>query len=327
MENSARAREILQKALSDLTRGGWSFWSTPISEATDALRLIRSQCTDEREFLRIIAPLVDEDRFAEDWTKADKLLHLLGNEQDAAAWDRLAHVIDDHFGTVLGRDEATVDRHTGLESAAVSGDANAELVDLLIWHLDHPEFVMKERVAARLEWLCHVAPANLVPALVRRALDQTPGVGLEIAAGILHASIVREPRLWQYVGAVDEFIRAASTTRHLCVRFSLIEAAKEAGVEIETEPNTPSAPSVNLPPGGDKPPSWTSCIEEEVVLVARHAPKPRELIAAFAAATERLCESEGLDDHVAADRYNRALAAPWAGRVVTLLGSHAYCAQ
>lgn len=298
LRNLEAAKIHAVKALKILQEGGWSIWSNLSGSSTRAEALLREGAENAADVIRFYAPLLDSERHEAKWRLAE---HLITKVTDLLSEDersQLLQYVIDHVRLMLG--DATNDvAMFNFLSEEPPGNPSTELFGHVLWLLDHPHWLRRDKAAGMTAWLVETEPIYFEEA-VKKAFPMTTGYSSDILCGILDEMSMRQPRhLWDRVFALLDLEVIFRSCRHvgrLVVLHRIAERAGNAGSTTGTE--VASRVEEQFRSGiielgasgrGFNIPHWASCISREWASLDRLGVLSEELIKRFEEELAKIC--------------------------------------
>lgn len=196
--NITEARNIAVSALQVLQDGGWSIWGNLSGEASSLMNIIQSNNLDADKVSQLYAPLLLNERYQPRWRLAEHLINKCAgilNKGDIAS---VSHSVLEHIGLMVGDAKDEIESFEFLESTD-SKDISVEILDLILWLADHPQWLRKEKAANMLAWLLskdHSYYKTLAP----EAFSMREGHGPDVLCGIFDGMSLSKPlEIWELI--------------------------------------------------------------------------------------------------------------------------------
>jgi DNA polymerase III delta prime subunit len=189
-ENKSGARKVIIDALQKIQNEKYGIWSSNYSNKIDDLRNLFSETyNNSTEFIKDIKQLIINEPYFEEWVIAKQIIALLRNINDEQEKQLILEAVLEHINLMVRTGQHFYDRYEWInkESDIVSThDQDEYLLDLLIWFLNHPSLVIKNRVVETLVWLGSVNPSILVQGLMKEILSDGYRISKELSASVIH---------------------------------------------------------------------------------------------------------------------------------------------
>lgn len=303
--NLEAAKSQATKVLKLLQDGGWSIWGNLSASSTRAEALMREGAVNAEDVIRAYAPLLEAERHVSRWRLAE---HLIAKVADLLHEDErsklLQHAID-HVHLMVGEaaDEIAM---FGFLAEEPPGDASLELFRFVLWLLDHPKWLRREKAAAMAAWLVESDPMYFQQA-VKEAFSMVTGYSAEILCGILDEMSRREPtHIWDRIFVSLERENALRNCRHvgrLAVLHRVAERAGNAGASTGAEVASriveqfrSGAIELGISDSGFGLPRWAKCVSRELETLDQLGLVSKELISRLEEELTRICTPVGLQD-------------------------------
>lgn len=200
IENHVEVRKILVSALHITQEGGWNIWGRPSNTTNDCFKLLANSVDNEKQLLQLLTPLVTEEVYAEYWVIVLKLLKLtekfLSKEQSQNCMTETIKHIE---LLVRPKQEVLLQFEWLSNSDTVNEELDELMIDFLVWLMNYPDRLVRDKAIEVLSWLAEVRMEKVVPRLVKASLAERTGDSSEIAAGILHGASRKRISCWRYI--------------------------------------------------------------------------------------------------------------------------------
>lgn len=223
--NFAAAVQESLCALQTLQTAGWSIWAKSHS-GRHADELISAQVQSADELAKLYGPLVLDERHAQRWVIASHLISLVGQKVTAEQQASLLEVSIDHVSQIVGEGAPAPFAYIGTSPGSNASEA---LLELLLWTLDHPNWVRRDAAASMLLWLARSDGAWLAN-LATLAFSMDRRNRADIAAATLDIlSRENSARLWHHIESYVDVAQVAEQCRHLSRLVTFTRIAERAG--------------------------------------------------------------------------------------------------
>lgn len=237
LRNLAAAKHHAAKSLKILQEGGWSIWGNLSGSATRAEALLRNGAESAADVIRLYGHLLENERYEAKWRLAE---HLIEKTTDLLSEDErsilLQHVID-HVHVMVGSATNEFEMFSFLREEPPC-DGSMELFRLVLWLIEHPHWLRREKASAMAAWLVESDPTYFEEA-VKEAFSMVPGYSADVLCGILDNMSTRQPvHLWDRIFALidlDGILRDCNHAGRLIVLLRLAERAGVAGSKSGTD--------------------------------------------------------------------------------------------
>lgn len=286
------------KVLQILQDGGWSIWGNLSGSSDRAEALLHMGAVNAADLIRIYAPLLEAERHDAKWRLAE---HLIAKVADMLSEDErsllLQHVID-HVHLIVG-DATNEIAMFGFLCEAPPCNASVELFRIVLWLIDHPHWLRREKAAGMTAWLVETNHVYLQEA-VKEAFSMATGYSADILCGVLDDMSAREPRItWDRVFTsldIESVLRKCRHIGRLTVLHRIAErggnAGSSAGVEAASRiAEQFRAGTIELGDFGTRfdVPRWARCISREWKVLDQFGVLSKELIDEFEETLAQIC--------------------------------------
>ncbi|MCU7695438.1 hypothetical protein ACFSPU_12760 [Haoranjiania flava] len=189
-ENKSGARKVIADALQKVQNEKYGIWSINYSNKINDIRnLFAETYNNSEEFVRDIKQLIINEPYFEEWVIANQIISLLRNINDEHEKQLILEAVLEHINLMVRTDQHFYDRYEWLNKGADKVNIDEQddhLLKFLIWFLNHPSLVVKNRVIETLVWLGFINPGIILRALVREILTDGYNISKELSAAIIH---------------------------------------------------------------------------------------------------------------------------------------------
>lgn len=189
-ENKSGARKVIADALQKVQDEKYGVWSFNYSNKINDIRNLFAETYDNSaEFIKDIKQLIINEPYFEEWVIANQIISLLRNINDENEKQLILEAVLEHVNLMVRTDQHFYDRYEWLNKGAdkVNTDEQDDhLLKFLIWFLNHPSLVVKNRVIETLVWLGSINPGIVLRALVKEILCDRYSISKELSAAIIH---------------------------------------------------------------------------------------------------------------------------------------------
>lgn len=270
--NFVAAREEAVAVLAELQHGDWSIWGNLSASATRAEEILHAGNASEADLVKSYGVLIENERHADRWQIADHLLQKIGRilstANAASFWN---HALQ-HVGLMVGGSEHETKLFEFL-SDANEQDADTALFELLLWTLDHPQWLRRERAAAATLWIIEEKD-DFFALAAKEAFAMTPGYRGDVIAGAIDTMSKRNPKeIWTRLSNAIDVMDAASNCKHVGRLSILSRLATRAAGSDESARRVAESIKGALRPGAvdlggtGQPlhiPDWAECVRTEL---------------------------------------------------------------
>lgn len=189
-ENKSGARKVIIDALQKVQNEKYGIWSFNYSNKINDIRnLFAETYNNSEEFIKDIKQLIINEPYFEEWVIANQIISLLRKINDEQEKQLILETVLEHINLMVRTDQHFYDRYEWLNKGAdkVNTDEQDDhLLKFLIWFLNHPSLVVKNRVIEILVWLGSINPGIILRALVKEILSGGYSISQELSAAIIH---------------------------------------------------------------------------------------------------------------------------------------------
>lgn len=237
LRNFEAAKSQAVKALQVLQDGGWCIWGNLARNSDRAEELLREGTVTAADVIRYYAPLLEAERHETKWRLAEhlatKMTDLLGDEERS----QLLNFMIDHVALMVGDATNEIEMFSFLKEEPPC-DGSMDLFRLVLWLIDHPHWLRRDKAAGMAAWLVESDPTYFKEA-VKEAFSMVPGYSADILCGVFDNMSARQPKhLWDRISVLidlDEILRDCKHAGRLIVLLRLAERAGIAGSKSGTE--------------------------------------------------------------------------------------------
>jgi len=237
-ENYSAAKKLIISTLHNLQQDKYSVWSDNYSSKIKSLRNQLSKLNYTSSGLVIdLKELFINEAYTEEWIIADKFMELLKDLPNEEEKQEILVGITEHIELMVHTPEIIKHNYNWLSQNQIADqDIDKYLIEFLIWFLNHPSLVIKNRTMEILAWLGKDYSDQVLPALLREVLSEGTQISKELSAAILHQVAHVVPIvLWT---ALKDIIfknkKEILAIEHYMIRTSIITVFKiiiQAGIE------------------------------------------------------------------------------------------------
>jgi hypothetical protein len=190
VENKSGARKIIIEALQEVQNQKYGIWSFNYSNKINEVRNLFSESyNNSSEFIKDIKGLIINEPYFEEWVIANQIISLLKNIDDEKEKQLILSSVLEHIDLMVRTRQPFYDRYSWISNSTDKIDLAQQdelLLELLVWFLNHPSLVVKNRTIEVLTWLGTVLPETIVKALVEEITSKGYKVSRELSASIIH---------------------------------------------------------------------------------------------------------------------------------------------
>lgn len=189
-ENKSGARKVIIDALQKVQDEKYGIWSFNYSNRINDVRNLFSETyNNSAEFIKDIKQLIINEPYFEEWIIANQIIALLRNINDEHEKQLILEAVLEHINLMVRTGQHFYDRYEWMNEGADkvnSHEKDKHLLQLLIWFLNHPSLIVKNRVIETLVWLGSVNPGILVQGLMKEILSDGYSISKELSASVIH---------------------------------------------------------------------------------------------------------------------------------------------
>lgn len=240
-ENKSGARRLIIDALEDVQRNRYPVWPSYYSSGINDLRnLLSDSYNTPKELITDIQKLIVNEVTHEEWVISDQLINLLRGTGDENERQKILEVVEHHISLMVRTPSEVEKEYIFLvEQSQKEESDEKQLLQLLIWLLNHPSLVLKSRTMEILTWLATEEPDLTIRALVDEILSEGYQLSKELAAAVIHQ--ISDVIPTKFYSAFQEILEkkeeALLKVRHLMIQNSLIEALHVVKDRTDIDPS------------------------------------------------------------------------------------------
>lgn len=227
--NKSASRKLIVESLSEIQKENYSVWSRNYSTKINGLiDLLTYSYDTSEELIKDIKPLLINEPYYEEWVIADKLIELLQNVTNEEEQEKILSVVMEHIELMVRTPQQTIADFSWLEKSQKSSEKETDdiLLDFIIWFLNHPELIIKNRTVEILVWLSTIEPERVITALVKELLTEGYKLSKELSAAVLHqVADLNADLFWQqFKICLEEHKQEILAVKHFMIRNSIMES-------------------------------------------------------------------------------------------------------
>jgi len=241
VENKTGARKIIVQALENVQNEKYGIWSSMSSNKINDIRNLLSETyTNTADFIRDLKKLIVNEPYFEEWIIANEIVKILRNIGDEEEKQLILAAILEHIDLMVRTPQHIDSKYEWISSqldAPGCASQEEQLLELLIWFLNHPSLVVKNRTIEILVWLGTITPKFIVDALIQEILSEGYKISKELSASIIHQLSNLNPENYANVllQTLEQNEEDLINLNHFMIRDSIIAALKELkkhGVDV-----------------------------------------------------------------------------------------------
>jgi len=225
-ENFTKAQEILSKGLKQLHSHKSDIWkggnlANVLGEVFDLL----PQTGNAGEITQSLKEPIS-NHFTNDWMVVDQLIEILSHNTSHEETEEILNAIKDHIDIMIQCDDEVIKKYDWMEKETAIDDTNFQLVEFLIWLLNHPHSSVKNRVIDSLKLLGTNRPEQTIPLLFDTALSKKPEFATELSAFVLSRIANENPDIiWHYLQNKPDMQKKIIDLTHFTIKHYFREIA------------------------------------------------------------------------------------------------------
>jgi hypothetical protein len=301
--NRKAAMRELTRMLQILQEGSWSVWEK--LGAVRADKLFDGLSMTASEIVQTYGPLINTERHAPSWRVAEHLIAKFGgllNEDDRRL---LLECVIEHIALMVGDATKEFAKFEFLKEK-IPDQNSAEIFSFIIWLIDHPKWLRREKAASILIWLVE-AELSFLQQLTKNAFLMTDGLAADVLCGVLDCVSRKDPlKMWNSIFPVLEVESILTSCKHLSritTLHNLAERAKHAGAtsgreianRIQSVVRT-GAVKIDSSASVVELPAWAECVKPEWKELERFGIANQALIKEVEKKLEEICKPLSLHD-------------------------------
>jgi len=231
--NIKAAKQKAVEVLRTYQDGGWSIWGNLSSTARRADEILKIETQIADEIVHLYAPLLINESYRPRWVLAEHLISQVTEILSEEERSSLTQCVMDHIQLIVGDATDEIEAFNFLGKNQHS-NCSSELLDLILWLTDHPQWLRREKAADLLVWLLE-SETTYYRKYINQAFSMDVGFRAEIICGVLDGLSIKQPlNLWKNVEPhlnLDIIIRNCKHISRLTVLHRIAERAGLEGSE------------------------------------------------------------------------------------------------
>ncbi len=223
MDNKNAATKILAEGLLLLHEGKSDIWmGSGLGQDVKSLWDQLSLSGTIPEILQLLKTPITQHE-TNDWRVVEKLLRVLKPQLDPEQIKEILEIVRDHIHFMI-RDPEIVQGFNWKYIPAEDEQSNdSQLLDLLIWLLDHPYVSVKKRVIQALLMICEFR-VEVITGLLKRTISEDQSVVKEICAYLLYRlSLNPKLDLSKTIASNEELKKKLLEEKHFMVKYYFLK--------------------------------------------------------------------------------------------------------
>jgi len=221
----SKAVEVLQTA----QKGDWGIWGNLSKSANRAEDILVYEEKTAGDIIKQYASLLEGERHANKWIPAHHLINKVGSILNKEEGGQLMKQVVEHVRLIVGDSTSEIAKFDYLADDVIQVP-DSEFFNFLIWLMDHPKWLRRDRSAAMVLWLIESKP-KLLPLAIAKAFSMDEGQGPDVICGILDGISVNDPLLvWCVIEkiGVSEIIRDLHHVSRIVIFIRIVTRAADA---------------------------------------------------------------------------------------------------
>lgn len=240
LENKSGARKLVVEALEKVQKEKYGIWPSYYSGNINELRnTLGDTYSNSTELIKDIQNLIINEAQHEQWVVADSLIKILRNIDDDDEKQKILNAVEQHIFLMVRTPKEVIDKYVFLaDERSTDLQMDCSLLKLLIWFLNHPSLMVKNRTIELLTWVGRQQPKQVIPALVDEILSDGYSISKELSAAVVHQIADASPELFYPVfeKILEEKGEQICQIQHFMIQNSLIDALYTVGRKTDFKP-------------------------------------------------------------------------------------------
>jgi hypothetical protein len=301
LRNLVSAQKQATKVLQILQDGGWSIWGDMLDKTHhDAENLLRQQVNTSADLIRFYAPLIAAERYDSKWKIAEHLITKIADLFDEDERSQLLQYAINHVNLMVGDATKEIAMFDFLTEESHC-EASIGLFSFILWFLDHPQWLRRNKAAGMVAWLVNSDPTYLEIA-VKKAFSMATGYSADILCGVLDDMSMRQPQqFWNKIFPLLDLEYILQNCKHVSRLAVLHRIAERAGKVSSTTGITVASGIVEKFRSGKIEladsdidfdhliPNWANCVRKECDALERLGLVTKELVMALEEKISEIC--------------------------------------
>ncbi len=221
IENAEGAFRLLIEGFDLLHEDEASIWNKGWSESIEeAINLITNTEESPKKLISLVKNQILNSN-TEEWRVVSVLLNLLKEKiENKGVQTELLNHIKEHFELIVRQPREIIEKYDWLKPLE-NADTNLQLIDLLIWFLNHPHLSLKLRVEEILIWASTMEPELYIPRIVNEALSQKKFISSEICSLVLYKLAKSSPEM---LAKQLDNIDLSVEINHFVIKYNMLQS-------------------------------------------------------------------------------------------------------
>lgn len=232
-ENKSGARKIIIEALQEVQNQKYGIWSFNYSNKINEIRnLFSKSYNTSSELIKDIKGLIINEPYFEEWVIANQIIGLLQKVDDEHEKQLILSSVLEHINLMVRTPQSSYDGYSWLNNSTakiIPAQQDKLLLELLVWFLNHPSMVVKNRTIEILTWLGSIMPETIVETLVNEIISEGYKVSKELSASVIHQISNLNPIGFSKIlkTILEQNEQEIFGLRHFMIKTSLLDSLRE----------------------------------------------------------------------------------------------------
>ena len=232
-ENKSGARKIIIESLQKVQNSKYGIWSFNYSNKINEVRNLLSETyNSSAELMKDIKNLIINEPYFEEWVIANQIIGLLKNIEDEQEKQLILAAVLEHIDLMVRTKQPFYERYAWISEKlekAGSEKQEEQLLQFLIWFLNHPSLVVKNRTIEILTWLGTTIPNFIIHALINEILSEGYKISKELSGSVIHQISNLNPENFSEIlkEAIEQNEQKLLKLEHFIIRETLLASLYE----------------------------------------------------------------------------------------------------
>ncbi|PQA54445.1 serine protease [Siphonobacter curvatus] len=190
VENKNGARIIIIEALQRIQDQKYGIWSNNYSHKINEIRDLLTESYDSpSELIKDIKDLIINEPYSEEWIIANRIIEFLKKSDDESEKQLVLSSVLEHIDLMVRTPDHMFKKYDWLinnKGTHLSSQEDKLLLEFLIWFLNHPSLIVKNRTIEILTWLGTTMSETIISALVSEIINDGYSISKELSASVIH---------------------------------------------------------------------------------------------------------------------------------------------
>ena len=228
--NQNKSRDLAINALQVLQEGGWPIWGNMGETVDPIMEILHVDDITTDQICHLYAPLLCEERYAPRWQLAEHLIRKCANRLDKVNTVALSQLITKHIGLIVGNSTDEKDIFKFLKNNH-NNDISEEFVSLIIWLIDHPQLLRKDKAVDTVRWFLD-KDSTYYNQFISSAFSMKTGFAPDAICGILDELSEAKPlEIWRVLKHQLDLKQINKDCKHISRLVILKNIAERASKE------------------------------------------------------------------------------------------------